>query len=209
MKNLLIVPVVVLVLTAAQIYGQDAITIISNGNVGIGTDTPSEKLEVNGRISDKSGLVAPVGIVMFWTNSTAPSGWLVCDGSAVSRTTYADLFAVVGTTFGEGDGSTTFNLPSLTTPEKFIRCDTTPDPVGGGSDDAVVVKHKHNQDSHSHNFTVGWARSGPWPSAASGNRSFGWIGSTDSRRPEIHETGVDGTDMNMPAYVELVPVIKY
>jgi microcystin-dependent protein len=154
-------------------------------------------------------LVAPVGIIMYWTNSTAPSGWLVCDGSAVSRTTYADLFAVVGTTFGEGDGSTTYNLPALTTPEKFIRCDTNPDPVGGGSDDAVVVKHTHIQDSHSHYYSVSWASSGFWPIAASGNRSFRWRGTTDSKRPEIHETGVDGTEMNMPAYIELVPIIKY
>lgn len=44
---------------------------------------------------------------------SAGSGWLVCDGSAVSRTTYANLFAVIGTTFGAGDGSTTFNLPDL------------------------------------------------------------------------------------------------
>ncbi|HET8871838.1 MAG TPA: phage tail protein [Aquabacterium sp.] len=44
--------------------------------------------------------------------SAAPSGWLLCDGSAVSRTTYAALFAAVGTTFGAGDGSTTFNLPN-------------------------------------------------------------------------------------------------
>ena len=52
------------------------------------------------------------GIVPF-TSTTPPSGWLLCDGSAVSRTTYADLFAVVGVTFGSGDGSTTFNLPDL------------------------------------------------------------------------------------------------
>lgn len=45
--------------------------------------------------------------------STAPTGWLICDGSAVSRATYDDLFAAIGTTFGTGDGSTTFNLPDL------------------------------------------------------------------------------------------------
>lgn len=44
---------------------------------------------------------------------TAPEGWLFCDGSAVSRTTYAELFAVIGTAFGAGDGSTTFNVPNL------------------------------------------------------------------------------------------------
>lgn len=53
------------------------------------------------------------GSVMSFSSSTVPSGFLDCDGSAVSRTTYSDLFAVVGTTYGSGDGSTTFNLPDL------------------------------------------------------------------------------------------------
>lgn len=47
------------------------------------------------------------------SDSSIPSGYLLCDGSAVSRTDYADLFAVIGTNYGTGDGSTTFNLPSL------------------------------------------------------------------------------------------------
>lgn len=54
-----------------------------------------------------------VGMVASFAGNTAPSGWLACDGSAVSRTTYADLFAYIGETYGAGDGSTTFNLPDL------------------------------------------------------------------------------------------------
>lgn len=52
-----------------------------------------------------------IGEIIFYAGSSAPAGWLECDGSAISRTTYAGLFAVVGTTYGAGDGSTTFNLP--------------------------------------------------------------------------------------------------
>ena len=55
----------------------------------------------------------PAGIVMPFAGSTAPHGYLLCDGSAVSRTDYADLFTAIGTTYGAGDGSTTFNLPNL------------------------------------------------------------------------------------------------
>lgn len=55
----------------------------------------------------------PPGAVIPYAGKSAPYGWLICDGSAVSRTTYADLFEVIGTTFGSGDGSTTFNLPDL------------------------------------------------------------------------------------------------
>lgn len=54
----------------------------------------------------------PEGTVVAWAGTTPPTGWLVCDGSAVSRTTYPNLFSVCGTQFGAGDGSTTFNLPN-------------------------------------------------------------------------------------------------
>lgn len=55
----------------------------------------------------------PSGALMSFAGSTTPAGWLLCDGSAVSRTTYASLFTAVGTTYGVGDGSSTFNLPDL------------------------------------------------------------------------------------------------
>lgn len=55
----------------------------------------------------------PVGSVKMFAGVSAPSKWLICDGSAVSRTTYSQLFSAIGTTYGAGDGSTTFNLPDL------------------------------------------------------------------------------------------------
>lgn len=53
------------------------------------------------------------GIIVPWSDSSLPTGFLECNGAAVSRTTYADLFAVIGTTYGSGNGSTTFTLPDL------------------------------------------------------------------------------------------------
>jgi len=67
-----------------------------------------------GKIKGETGTTTPVGTILPWTAATAPTGFLKCDGSAVSRATYAALFEVVGTTYGVGDGSTTFNLPDLT-----------------------------------------------------------------------------------------------
>jgi microcystin-dependent protein len=55
----------------------------------------------------------PAGSLIMFGGSAAPGGWVICDGSAVSRTTFAALFAVIGTTYGVGDGSTTFNLPNF------------------------------------------------------------------------------------------------
>ena len=65
------------------------------------------------------GLTAPAGSISAFAGLTAPAGYLLCDGSQVSRATYADLYAVVGDTFGAGDGTTTFNLPDLR--GEFIR----------------------------------------------------------------------------------------
>ena len=53
------------------------------------------------------------GMVAAFATSSTPTGWLTCDGAAVSRTTYATLFSVIGTTWGTGDGSSTFNVPNL------------------------------------------------------------------------------------------------
>ena len=66
---------------------------------------------------------APTGVVQAFAGSTTPRGWLLCDGSAVSRTNYAALYAVIGTTYGAGNGSTTFNLPNLV--DKFVEGSAT------------------------------------------------------------------------------------
>lgn len=60
-----------------------------------------------------NGNLVPIGAITMWGGSAAPSNWLLCDGSQVSRTTYQALFNIIGTTYGIGDGSTTFNLPDL------------------------------------------------------------------------------------------------
>lgn len=71
-------------------------------------------------------LSVPTGMISAF--HTVPEGWLQCNGAAVSRTTYAALFAVIGTKYGSGDGSTTFNLPNLH--HKFIEGTTTSSEVG-------------------------------------------------------------------------------
>ena len=60
----------------------------------------------------KIGSEVPAGIMQMFAGNTIPAGWLLCDGSAVSRTDYAKLFSAIGETWGTGDGSTTFNLPN-------------------------------------------------------------------------------------------------
>jgi microcystin-dependent protein len=86
-----------------------------DGNVGIGTTNPIAKLHVNGDIQSPT----LVGQVSHFAMSSAPTGWLKCNGAAISRTTYSALFTAISTTFGAGNGSTTFAVPDLR--GEFIR----------------------------------------------------------------------------------------
>jgi microcystin-dependent protein len=104
----------------------------------------------------------PTGTVIWFTNSgVVPNGYLICDGSAVSRTTYDDLFSVVGITFGPGDGSTTFNLPDLR--GQFIRgyndAGGTPGSLDpgrsfGSSQSDAYEQHSHGITDPGHNHGV-------------------------------------------------------
>lgn len=78
----------------------------------------TDHLRDNSVTSDKLAQSAisalmPTGSIMSYAGSTSPSGYLLCDGAPISRTTYSTLFGIVGITYGAGDGSTTFNLPDL------------------------------------------------------------------------------------------------
>ncbi len=84
----------------------------TNGNASVfGSMTVGGDLAVTGAITSGGGLVMPTGSILEYGGSTAPTGWLLCNGAAVSRTTYAALFAIIGTTYGAGDTTTTFNVP--------------------------------------------------------------------------------------------------
>ena len=86
-----------------------------------------------------------VGTIKPWGKTTAPNGYLLCDGSAVSRTTYADLFVVLSTTYGVGDGSSTFNVPQLQgkTPQGYDG--NTYNLAGTGGANTVTVAVTNNQ----------------------------------------------------------------
>jgi microcystin-dependent protein len=85
-----------------------------------------------------------VGTIKPWGKATAPDGYLLCDGSAVSRTTYADLFGVIGTTYGTGDNSTTFNVPDLQGKFPQGKSGTTNLATTGGAN-TVTVAVTNNQ----------------------------------------------------------------
>jgi microcystin-dependent protein len=153
----------------------------------------------------------PTGGLVMWPTGAAPSGFLLCTGAAVSRTTYAALFAIVGTTFGVGDGLTTFNLPNYTNRMPY---GTT---VGatGGSADAVVVSHTHTATStdsgHSHNITASISNSSTptGPAGASAPvQATSTASATANITTTINATGVSGTNANLPPYLGINFIIK-
>lgn len=79
-------------------------------------------------LNEKSSSSVPTGAICYFATTAVPTGWLLCNGSNVSRTTYKALFAAIGTKFGTGNGSSTFTLPNLD--ERFIEGTTTTSDVG-------------------------------------------------------------------------------
>lgn len=91
----------------------DGATDLVAGDIRSGQVIEVEYDGTNFQMMSPIAFPVPVGLVSPFAGSSAPAGWLMCDGGAVSRTTYSVLFALINTTYGAGDGSTTFNLPDL------------------------------------------------------------------------------------------------
>jgi len=134
---------------------------------------------------------APAGLVGYFARNAAPAGWLKANGALVSRATYATLFAAIGTTFGAGDGSTTFNLPDLR--GEFIRCWPGAKAVDTGR--VFGSWQADNFRSHSHTYPGGTAGGG---TAAQNGPPLGGVLTTNS-------TG--GTE-TMPRNIALLACIK-
>ncbi|MBR2556475.1 MAG: tail fiber protein [Aeriscardovia sp.] len=109
---------------SSALASEDYVQQEVNTGISAANDYTDEQVVAAKDYTDnKVSIGVPTGCVQAFAGSTTPAGWLLCDGSAVSRTTYAKLFAVIGTTYGTGDGSTTFNLPNLV--DKFIEGSST------------------------------------------------------------------------------------
>ena len=107
--------------TAAQLVAAIGTTPVANATNATNATTAQNGgvTSVNGQTGDVSIQGVPPGAVMHFAMTSPPTGWLAADGTAVSRSTYASLFSAIGTTFGVGNGTTTFNLPDLR--GEFIR----------------------------------------------------------------------------------------
>lgn len=142
--------------------------------------------------------LVPPGAVFHFARNTAPSGYLICNGSIVSRATYANLFAAIGTTFGVGNGSTTFKLPNLL--GEFIRGWD----AGRGIDSGRTFGSFQSDEFKSHSHSIRFFRRDIDGDGAEGDGSLAyWVGLSNGY------IGNAGGLETRPRNIALLPCIKF
>ena len=152
------------------------------------------------------------GEIKIWPTATAPAGWFLCNGAAISRTTYANLFSVLSTTYGAGDGSTTFNLPNLKgrVPVGYDASQTEFNPLNKIGGEKAHTLSIAEMPSHNH-------ANGSFAYLLQYNGGYESTGSTDYSpgEPDVHSLGsevnVGGNQPhnNLQPYIVLNYIIKY
>lgn len=146
-------------------------------------------------VQGPSGTGVTSGIVMAFAGNPAPAGWLLCDGTAVSRTTYAQLFANIGTAYGNGDGTNTFNLPDLR--------GRTPVGLDGGQTEFNAIGKTGGEKAHattiaempSHNHTTNTTGAGHTHDMGFEYSTDTQLGGTGTRVTDLQNlTGGSGTN---------------
>jgi len=149
----------------------------------------------------------PTGAIMPYAGATAPSGWLIADGSAVSRTTYSALYAVTGTTYGMGDGSTTFNLPNLkgNVPVGLDASQTEFTPIGKTGGEKAHTLTVAEMPSHTHTWGFHYVGDNHqrW---SGGNQYYQDYGST--LPSNTGSAGGNQSHNNLEPYITLNYIIK-
>lgn len=147
------------------------------------------------------------GQVIMFAGKSAPAGTLLCNGAAVSRTTYADLFAAIGTLYGAGDGKTTFNLPAMG--DGTVVTHTNSADAVGGFTAGEVIRHAHTASSasagnHSHTINVGAGGAHSHGASASGVGDHAHGAWTDSQGHHAHTGGTSavGDHQHLTAFAE-------
>lgn len=163
------------------------------------------------------GLGTPTGTIMQYAGATAPGSWLLCQGQAVSRSTYAPLFGVLGTRYGAGDGTSTFNLPDMRgrVPVGLDGGQVEFNALGkaGGAKTHTLTEAEMPAHTHSVDGPIGAVLSGtsrePGMGGSNGAGYTPWFGSGWDAQPARFQTrGADAPHNNLQPYLVLNYIIK-
>lgn len=197
-------------LVISAVPGSDTSLILGDASSKVTLDwrkeTSLSAVSRSSLISAVQALVVPTvtgvasGTIQYFAMASVPSGWLDCDGSAVSRTTYAALFAVIGEDYGAGDGSTTFNVPDLR--GLFIRGVGTHGSLATAAN-ALTVPQATSLIQHTHNYFTTNFTSGPTGSGGLRPTSNTYTASLNPNAP-VATNSVETRPPNM----SMTPAIK-
>ena len=164
----------------------------------------------------------PTATIVPWSSSSVPTGFLECNGAAVSRSTYSALFAIVGTTYGAGDGASTFNLPDLQDNVAIGKSGTkalastggantvqSTGNVGGSTANATLTTAQ--LASHNHNVGAGVNSGNPpgaRPEAAISNTTTGSTGSGTGHQHNMSATFTGDSTSVVQPYLAVIYIIK-
>lgn len=210
---------------------EDDLNIVSGASAAGVTSTELQYLNgVTSAIQTQLDFIVPTGVLLMWTGAVnaVPTGWLLCDGSEVSQTTYANLYSVIGSTFGTPVTNTNFILPNLV--DKFVAgvgaSGTYSVGTTGGEDSVTLTtsqlpSHNHTATStssvtdpgHTHTFS---GVTNPSGGGDSGRQSVNTTRTTDSSTTgitvatttSIGNTGGDSSHENRPPFVAMGYIIK-
>ena len=191
------------------VTGTSTFTGIPSGptaTTGTNTTQLATTAFVNASITANPGVLT--GSINMWPTSTAPTGYLLCNGAGISTTTYAALFAVIGYSFGGSGG--TFNLPNyidrmpIGSGNLYGMGDT------GGSKDAVVVSHTHTitDAGHAHSLPLDNPSAGGSTGTGLAGLGSGLQTGANVTGISINSTGSSGTNANLPPYIGIQFIIK-
>lgn len=199
----------------------------ATARVSLTSSNPSNKSQVSLQAERVFGVFA-VGMIMPFAGTIAPEDWLMCGGQAVSRVTYSSLFDVIGTAYGAGDGSTTFNVPDLRgrvpvgldnmggTDAGRLSVANTRGGTGGEEKHTLTTaempSHNHTQTAHNHPLNFNNSAVSFGANFIAGSSSTGALGnaqpSMGAVAPAIQNEGGSGSHNNMPPYLLVNYIIR-